>query len=186
MSSPKSKDTEQVGEQLSYSQEYYILHREELMEKRKQKEAEAKFGDFSARLVKRPQKNFLWGYGTQVYDDTRSKYPFIYACRLFQEGRAADHPRNHQVPRGLPDERNLSSKLKGAGSHALRELRGSKLGLLGKAPVQHSEGALPGGESAGVPGDCKLAEGPRKEGRFLGHGCCQGNTGAPYFGRVPD
>lgn len=43
-----------VGEQLTYSQEYYILHREELMEKRKQKEEEAKFGDYSARLVKRP------------------------------------------------------------------------------------------------------------------------------------
>ena len=41
------------------------------MEKRKQKEAEAQFGDYSARLVKRPQKNFLWGYGTQVYDETR-------------------------------------------------------------------------------------------------------------------
>lgn len=53
-----------LGDQLSYSQEYYILHREELQERRKQKEAEAKFGDFSARLVKRPQKNFLWGYGT--------------------------------------------------------------------------------------------------------------------------
>ena len=22
--------------------------------------------------MKRPQKNFLWGYGTQVYDDTRN------------------------------------------------------------------------------------------------------------------
>jgi ribosomal silencing factor RsfS len=69
---PAEKSKDPLGEQLTYSQEYYILHREELMEKRKQKEEEAKFGDFSARLVKRPQKNFLWGYGTQVYDDTRN------------------------------------------------------------------------------------------------------------------
>lgn len=60
----KKEESDPLGEQLSYSKEYYILHREELMERRKQKEAEAKFGDFSARLVKRPQKNFLWGYGT--------------------------------------------------------------------------------------------------------------------------
>jgi ribosomal silencing factor RsfS len=64
MENPSHKETEKVEEQLSYSQEYYILHKEELTEKRKQKEAEAKFGDYSARLVKRPQKNFLWGYGT--------------------------------------------------------------------------------------------------------------------------
>ena len=30
---------------------------------------EAKFGDFSARLVKRPKKNFMWGFGTQVHED---------------------------------------------------------------------------------------------------------------------
>ena len=30
---------------------------------------EAKFGDFSARLVKRPAKNFLWGFGTQVHEE---------------------------------------------------------------------------------------------------------------------
>ena len=29
---------------------------------------EAKFGDFSARLVKRPKKNFMWGFGTQVQE----------------------------------------------------------------------------------------------------------------------
>lgn len=35
------------------------------MAKKKEKEMEAKFGgDYSARLVKRPQKNFLWGFGT--------------------------------------------------------------------------------------------------------------------------
>ena len=61
MSLQKSDD---LGESLSYSQEYYILHREELLQKRKEKEMEAKFGDYSARLVKRPQKNFLWGFGT--------------------------------------------------------------------------------------------------------------------------
>jgi len=61
-------------ELLTYSQEYYILHKEELLKKRQEKEAEARFGDYSARLVKRPQKNFLWGFGTQTYDDTRSKH----------------------------------------------------------------------------------------------------------------
>ena len=30
---------------------------------------EAKFGDFSARLVKRPKKNFMWGFGTQVHEE---------------------------------------------------------------------------------------------------------------------
>ena len=34
---------------------------------------EAKFGDFSARLVKRPAKNFLWGFGTQVHEDKGKK-----------------------------------------------------------------------------------------------------------------
>ena len=69
-----------MGEQLTYSQEYYILHREELLARRRLKEQEAKFGgDYnSAKLVKRPQKNFLWGYGTQVYDDTRSNYSLEY------------------------------------------------------------------------------------------------------------
>ena len=47
------------------------------MQKRMEKEAEAKFGDYSARLVKRPQKNFLWGFGTQTYDESRSKACFI-------------------------------------------------------------------------------------------------------------
>lgn len=64
MENPSNKVTDKIVEQLSYSQEYYILHKEELTEKKKLKEEEAKFGDFSARLVKRPQKNFLWGYGT--------------------------------------------------------------------------------------------------------------------------
>jgi hypothetical protein len=36
---PADKSKDPLGEQLTYSQEYYILHREELMEKRKQKEA---------------------------------------------------------------------------------------------------------------------------------------------------
>ncbi len=74
MENPSHKQTEKVEEQLSYSQEYYILHKEELAEKKKQKEDEAKFGDYSARLVKRPQKNFLWGYGTQVYDESRDYF----------------------------------------------------------------------------------------------------------------
>ena len=52
------------GSMLTYSQEYYILNREEILAKRRTKEMEAKFGDFSARLVKRPKKNFLWGFGT--------------------------------------------------------------------------------------------------------------------------
>ena len=30
---------------------------------------EAKFGDFSARLVKRPKKNFMWGFGTQIHEE---------------------------------------------------------------------------------------------------------------------
>jgi hypothetical protein len=64
LENPSNKVTDKIVEQLSYNQEYYILHKEELAEKKKQKEEEAKFGDYSARLVKRPQKNFLWGYGT--------------------------------------------------------------------------------------------------------------------------
>ena len=56
-------------EDLTYSQEYYILHREEIVKKRREKEMEAKFGDYSARLVKRPKKNFLWGFGTQMFDE---------------------------------------------------------------------------------------------------------------------
>jgi len=55
--------------QLTYSKEYYILNREEILEKRRTKEMEAKFGDFSARLVKRPKKNFMWGFGTQMHED---------------------------------------------------------------------------------------------------------------------
>lgn len=30
---------------------------------------EARFGDFSARLVKRPKKNFMWGFGTQIHEE---------------------------------------------------------------------------------------------------------------------
>ena len=48
------------------------MNRERLLASRREKEQEAKFGDFSGRLVKRPQKNFLWGYGTQVYDDNKT------------------------------------------------------------------------------------------------------------------
>ena len=42
------------------------------MAEKAQKENEAKFGDYSARLVKRPQKNFLWGYGTSVFDENKT------------------------------------------------------------------------------------------------------------------
>lgn len=45
---------DKIKEQLTYSQEYYILHREEILQRKKEKEEEAKFGDYSARLVKRP------------------------------------------------------------------------------------------------------------------------------------
>ena len=61
-------------EELTYSQEYYILNREEILQKRRVKEMEAKFGDFSARLVKRPKKDFLWGYGTQTYDENKENF----------------------------------------------------------------------------------------------------------------
>lgn len=54
---------------LTYSKEYYLLHREDILQRRKEKEMEAKFGDFSARLVKRPKKNFMWGFGTQQHDE---------------------------------------------------------------------------------------------------------------------
>jgi len=50
----QEEKNDKLGESLTYSQEYYILHREELLQKRKEKEMEAKFGDYSARLVKRP------------------------------------------------------------------------------------------------------------------------------------
>ena len=40
---------------------------------------EAKFGDFSARLVKRPKKDFLWGYGTQTYDENKENF-FKHGC----------------------------------------------------------------------------------------------------------
>jgi hypothetical protein len=55
--------------ELTYSQEYYILNREDILNKRREREMEAKFGDFSARLVKRPKKNFMWGFGTQVHEE---------------------------------------------------------------------------------------------------------------------
>mmetsp|Transcript_35277 Transcript_35277/g.54019 ORF Transcript_35277/g.54019 Transcript_35277/m.54019 type:complete len:238 (+) Transcript_35277:266-979(+) len=60
-------------EELQYGQEHYILNREKLVQARREKEAEAKFGDYSARLVKRPQKNFLWGYGTKLHDENTRK-----------------------------------------------------------------------------------------------------------------
>ena len=50
-SSPKAIE---LDEKLTYSQEYYVLNRDELLAKRREKEQEAKFGDYSARLVKRP------------------------------------------------------------------------------------------------------------------------------------
>lgn len=91
---PESQEKE---ESLTYSQEYYILNRERLLEERKEREAEAKFGDYSARLVKRPQKNFLWGYGTEIHDEsnqngegcfTHGKLPtikeLINFCEIYQ------------------------------------------------------------------------------------------------------
>jgi ribosomal silencing factor RsfS len=63
--------TETINEKLTYSQEYYILNRERLLQDKQNKFEEAKFGDHSARLVKRPKKNFLWGYGTQVHDESQ-------------------------------------------------------------------------------------------------------------------
>ena len=63
MNEEESLNTE-VQVKLTYSKEYYILNREKLLEQKRLKQEEAKFGDHSARLVKRPQKNFLWGYGT--------------------------------------------------------------------------------------------------------------------------
>ena len=50
----EKEEVTELDEKLTYSQEYYILKREELLAKRKEKEMEAKFGDYSARLVKRP------------------------------------------------------------------------------------------------------------------------------------
>ena len=69
----KSMPAEEDSE-LTYSQEYYILNRRDILAKRKEKELEAKFGDFSARLVKRPKKNFMWGYGTQMHEDRQSDH----------------------------------------------------------------------------------------------------------------
>ena len=67
-------------EDLTYSQEYYILHREEILANRRAKEMEAKFGDYSARLVKRPKKNFLWGFGTKMHDESdRDDSKFTYS-----------------------------------------------------------------------------------------------------------
>ena len=43
---------------------------------------EAKFGDFSARLVKRPKKNFLWGFGTQMHEDGKTKEDFFEKGKL--------------------------------------------------------------------------------------------------------
>ena len=45
------------------------MNREDILNKKREREMEAKFGDFSARLVKRPKKNFMWGFGTQVHED---------------------------------------------------------------------------------------------------------------------
>lgn len=67
----KKEANEVLDEKLTYSQEYYILNREKLLEQKRLKAEEAKFGDYSARLVKRPAKKFLWGYGTQIHDEGR-------------------------------------------------------------------------------------------------------------------
>ena len=57
-----------------------LFLREEILAKRRTKEMEAKFGDFSARLVKRPKKNFLWGFGTQMHEDKQTNYgKFLFA-----------------------------------------------------------------------------------------------------------
>ena len=72
----KSKEAESDSD-LTYSQEYYILHRKEILQRRREKEMEAKFGDYSARLVKRPKKNFLWGFGTQMHEESRSDHEFF-------------------------------------------------------------------------------------------------------------
>ena len=52
------------------------MNREEILQKRREKEMEAKFGDFSARLVKRPKKDFLWGFGTQTFDENNDESCF--------------------------------------------------------------------------------------------------------------
>ena len=72
----KSKDAEE-GSELTYSKEYYILNRQDILAKRREKELQAKFGDFSARLVKRPKKNFMWGYGTQMHEEGKSDHEFF-------------------------------------------------------------------------------------------------------------
>ena len=54
-----------LKDDLTYSQEYYILNREKILEQKREERELAKFGDFSAKLVKRPQKGFMWGYGTK-------------------------------------------------------------------------------------------------------------------------
>ena len=77
----KSREPEE-GSELTYSQEYYILNREEILAKRREKELEARFGDFSARLVKRPKKNFMWGYGTQMHEEGSSEQHFFEAGQL--------------------------------------------------------------------------------------------------------
>ena len=72
----KSMQAEKDSE-LTYSQEYYLLNRDDILAKRREKELEAKFGDFSARLVKRPKKNFMWGYGTQMHDERTTDNEFF-------------------------------------------------------------------------------------------------------------
>ena len=41
---------------------------------KEQKESEARFGDYSDNLVRRPKKGFLWGLGTESFDKKDSKY----------------------------------------------------------------------------------------------------------------
>lgn len=72
----KSLDAEE-GSELTYSKQYYMLNRDEILAKRREKELEAKFGDFSARLVKRPKKNFMWGYGTQMHEEGQTDQEFF-------------------------------------------------------------------------------------------------------------
>ena len=60
-----------LQEKLLHEKDHYLLNREKYLEEQKYKQEEAKFGDYQARLVKRPQKNFLWGYGTRIFDEAR-------------------------------------------------------------------------------------------------------------------
>ena len=61
--------------------EDYQMDKKKENTQRQQRMEEAKFGDFQNKLVKRPTKDFLWGYGTQIYDDSKGKLFTI--CNFF-------------------------------------------------------------------------------------------------------